>query len=84
MRIVSEYRQRAEEYRKLAKLAASAEDSNLFEDMAQKWDVLADLRRGDIEPGDQGLQFPLEISAQIDSVPSLRIQPWRRKNSLNL
>src|SRR6516162_5991528 len=58
MRIVSEYRQRAEEYRKLAKLAASAEDSNLFEDMAQKWDMLADLRIGDIEPEDQRTSVP--------------------------
>ena len=58
MRIVSEYRQRAEEYRKLAKLAASPEDSNLFEDMAQKWDMLADLRIGDIEPEDQRTSVP--------------------------
>jgi hypothetical protein len=57
MRIVSEYRQRAEEYRKLAKFAASPEDSNLFEDMAQKWDMLADLRIGDIAP-DQRTSVP--------------------------
>ena len=57
MRIVSEYRQRAEEYRKLAKLAASPEDSDLFEDMAQKWDMLADLRIDDIEP-DQRTSVP--------------------------
>ena len=62
MRIVSEYRQRAEEYRKLAKLAASPEDSNLFEDMAQKWDMLADLRIGDVEPGDQGTSVPARNS----------------------
>jgi hypothetical protein len=61
--IVSEYRQRAEEYRKLAKLAASPEDSNLFEDIAQKWDMLADLRIGDIEPED-----PTETSAVDNSI----------------
>jgi hypothetical protein len=85
MRIVSEYRQRAEESRKLAKLAASPEDRNLFEDMAQKWDMLADLRIGDIEPEDpKRLQFLPDVLAQKDSVLTLRIQPWRKKNSLNL
>jgi hypothetical protein len=53
MRIVSEYRQRAQAYRELAKLAANPEDSNVFEDVAQKWDMLADLHIGDIEPEDQ-------------------------------
>jgi hypothetical protein len=47
MRTVSEYRQRAEECRKWAKLAASLEDSKVFEDMARKWDMLADLRIGE-------------------------------------
>jgi hypothetical protein len=54
MRIVCEYRQRAEECRKLAKLAARLEERKAFEDMAQKWEMLADLRIGDIEPEDQG------------------------------
>jgi hypothetical protein len=58
MRTVSEYRQHAEECRKLAKLAANLEDSKVFEDMAQKWDMLADLRIGDIEPEDQRTSVP--------------------------
>jgi hypothetical protein len=36
MRIVSEYRQRAQACRELAELAANPEDSNVFEDMAQE------------------------------------------------
>jgi hypothetical protein len=58
MRIVSEYRQRAEGCRKLAKLAASLEERKAFEDMAQKWEMLADLRIGDIESEDQGTSVP--------------------------
>jgi hypothetical protein len=50
MRIVSEYRQRAEECRKLARLAASPESSKFFENMAHNLDMLADLRIDDIEP----------------------------------
>ena len=53
MRTVSEYRQRAEECRKLASLAANLEASKVFEDMAQHLDLLADLRIGDVEPRDQ-------------------------------
>jgi hypothetical protein len=53
MRIVPEYRQRAEECRRLAKLAANPESSKFFEDIAQNFDLLADLRIGDIEPEDQ-------------------------------
>jgi len=72
MRIVSEYRQRAEEYRKLAKLAASPEDSNLFEDMAQKWDMLADLRIGDIEPEEQRTSVPPRRSG-TKKIPSYHL-----------
>jgi hypothetical protein len=31
-------------------LAANLEDRKVFEDTAQKWELLADLRIGDIEP----------------------------------
>jgi hypothetical protein len=51
MRIVSEYRQRAEECRKLAKLAANHEASKVY--MAHNLDLLADVRIGDVEPNDQ-------------------------------
>lgn len=53
MRIVSEYRQRADECRKLARLAANLEARKVFEDMAQNLDLLADVRIGDIESKDQ-------------------------------
>jgi hypothetical protein len=75
MRIVSKYRQRAQACRELAKLAANLDDMKVFEDTAQKWELLADLRIGDIEPG-----RPKDFS-QRDSVLSLRTQPWPTKNS---
>jgi hypothetical protein len=62
MRIVSEYRKRAEECRKLARLAANLEASKVFEDMAQNFDLLADLRIGDIEPRDQSTSVPARHS----------------------
>jgi hypothetical protein len=58
MRIVSEYRQHAEECRKLAKLAANPDDRKVFDRMAQHWDMLADLRIGDVESGDQSTSVP--------------------------
>jgi hypothetical protein len=62
MRIVSGYRQRAQACRKLAKLAANLEDRKVFEDTAQKWELLADLRIGDIESEDQSTSVPPEHS----------------------
>ena len=48
MRIVSEYRQRAEECRKLAELAAKPEDWAHFLEMAQTWELLDKQRKSDI------------------------------------
>jgi hypothetical protein len=62
MRIVSEYRQRAEECRKRARLAANLETSKVFEDMAQNLDLLVDLRIGDVEPEDQSTSVALRHS----------------------
>jgi ribosome-binding protein aMBF1 (putative translation factor) len=62
MRTVADYRRHAEECRKLAKLAANPEDKKVFEDMAHHWDMLADLRIGDIEPEDQRASVPPEHS----------------------
>jgi hypothetical protein len=62
MRIVSDYRQGAEECRKLAKLAASPESGKFFENMAHNLDLLADLRINDIEPEDQRTSLPPEYS----------------------
>jgi hypothetical protein len=62
MPIVSDYRQGAEECRKLAKLAANPESSKFFEDMAHNLDLLADLRIGDIEPEDQSTSVPARHS----------------------
>jgi hypothetical protein len=50
MRAVAEYRKHAAECRKLAKLTAAPADKIAFEEMARTWDMLANLRQGDIEP----------------------------------
>ena len=52
MQAVAEYRQHAEECRRLAKLMAVPPDRNAFEEMAETWEVLAQLREGDIELND--------------------------------
>jgi hypothetical protein len=58
MRMVAEYRKHSEGCRKLAKLAANPEDRKVFEDMAHNWDLLADLRIGDIQPENQSTSVP--------------------------
>jgi hypothetical protein len=68
MRVVSEYRQRAQAYRELAKLAANPEDSGFFEDMAHNLDLLADLRIGDIESEDQSTSVPSTSPKRFRSI----------------
>jgi hypothetical protein len=52
MRVVAEYRNQAEECRKLGERAASAHYQEILELIARAWEKLADLRQRDIEPPD--------------------------------
>jgi hypothetical protein len=49
MRAATDYASRAEECRKLAKLAAKPEDWRHFLEMAETWDMLAKQRDDDIK-----------------------------------
>ena len=50
MRSVTEYRKHAEECRKLAQQAAAPEDRRAFQEIAESWELMANLRgRRDVE-----------------------------------
>jgi hypothetical protein len=52
MRAVTEYKDRAQECRKLARNIHKLEDKYALDCAAQSWDRLADRREGDIETED--------------------------------
>jgi hypothetical protein len=54
---VEEYSKHAEECRKLADLTAKPEDKRVFEDLAQTWKRLADLRKNEVELETKPLTF---------------------------
>jgi len=54
---VEEYSKHAEECRKLADLTAKPEDKRVFEDLAQTWKRLADLRKHEVELETKPLTF---------------------------
>jgi hypothetical protein len=49
MRTVAEYRIHADKCRELANLVATPTEKKILEEMAQSWEKLADLRKGDRE-----------------------------------
>lgn len=48
MRTAAEYRKQAEECRKLARQMAVPEDKEAFEQLAENWEKLAELRKDDL------------------------------------
>jgi len=50
MHAVAEYRKHAEECRKLATRAILPDDKRILEDMARSWEMLAQIRKHDLEP----------------------------------
>lgn len=50
MRMVAEYREHAEECRELARRLTSPRDKTTLEKMARSWEMLAQLRKQDVEP----------------------------------
>jgi hypothetical protein len=49
MRTVAEYRRHAEECRRLARHTAAPEDRRALEELADTWEMLANLRDQDLE-----------------------------------
>ena len=50
MRTVNDYEKHAEECRKLATTATSPGDKTILENKARSWEMLAQLRKNDLEP----------------------------------
>src|SRR5262249_34463464 len=61
---VEEYSKHAEECQKLADLTAKPEDKRVFEDLAQAWKRLADLRKNEVELETKPLTF-LGLCSQL-------------------
>ena len=50
MRTVDDYKKHTEECRKLATTVTSPRDKTILENMARSWEMLAQLRKHDLEP----------------------------------